>query len=68
MTKVHLSQPEIDSAAWQKVEAVINARLADYRAKNENPFESDAIRLSLCWRIKELKELLKLAEPQSDAG
>lgn len=70
--KVRLSNTERDSAAWQKVEAVINERLALYRAITENPVQTEADRLGAAWRIKELKELLKLAqpatEPQSDAG
>lgn len=70
--KVRLTTTERESAAWQKVEAVINERLAVYRAITENPAHTEADRLGAAWRIKELKELLKLgdqpAEPQHDAG
>jgi hypothetical protein len=72
MSKVHLTPHERDSGAWQKVEAHANAQLAMLRAKVENPLETEADRLGAAWRIKELKELLKLAsqpaEPQQDAG
>lgn len=70
--KVRLTPTERESAAWQKVEAVINERLAVYRAITENPAHTEADRLGAAWRIKELKELSKLgdqpAEPQHDAG
>ena len=70
--KVRLTTAERDSACWHKVEAVIGERLATYRAITENPAHFEADRLGAAWRIKELKELLKLAqpaaEPQQDAG
>jgi hypothetical protein len=69
---ISLTPAERDSAAWQKVEWHITARLALLRARVENPEVPEPERLGLCWRIRELKELLKLAsqpaEPQQDAG
>jgi hypothetical protein len=68
----YLNAHERDSGAWQKVEAYTAAQLETYRAISENPLESEANRLGAAWRIRELKELLKLArqpaEPQQDAG
>jgi hypothetical protein len=68
----HLNPHECQSPAWQKVEAYLNDKLVVLRAKVENPIETEAERLGAAWRIKELKELLKLAsqpaEPQQDAG
>lgn len=67
---VHLTAPERASALWQKVEAEILNRLAAHRVKVENPDVPEAERIGLCWRIRELKELLKLgdepAEKQQD--
>ncbi len=72
MSKATLSKAERDSGAWQKLEVVILAKLTRLRALNENPRTPEAERLGYCWRISELKELLKLGdqrtEPQEDAG
>lgn len=64
--KVRLTPAERDSAAWQKVEAVINEHLSTYRAIAENPVQSEADRLGAAWRIKELKELLKLGDQPTE--
>lgn len=72
MSKPCLSPFERDSSAWQKVIAYITDELASLRALNENPRTPEADRLGYCWRISELKKLLKLGdqptEPQQDAG
>jgi hypothetical protein len=57
---------ERDSSAWQRVAAHAEDRLAKYRAIAENPQQSEEIRLGAAWRISELKELLKLAEPAKE--
>lgn len=59
-----LNDAERGSAAWQKVRAVLLERLARYRTQVEMPEKTDAERLALCWRIKELKELLVIEEPE----
>lgn len=64
--KVRLNQAERESATWLKVRAVAQEKLAAFRARVENPELPEAERLGLCWRIKELKELLKLEEPEPD--
>lgn len=68
---VELTKADRDSHCWKKVEAELNARLKAHRQRVENPEASEADRLGLCWRIRELKELLKLGEeptkPRSDA-
>lgn len=66
MSKVRLNKAERESAAWLKVRAIAQDKLAAFRARVENPEEPEAVRLGLCWRIKELKELLKLEEPEKD--
>jgi hypothetical protein len=63
---IKLLTNEAQSDAWQKVIAHTNGRLATLRAICENPREDDAKRLSAAWRINEIKELLKLAQPASD--
>lgn len=71
MTKPRLTPAELESAAWRKVRAVILGKLEAYRPQAENPRNSEADRLGYCWRIDELKALLKLEEPekeQPDAG
>lgn len=64
--KVRLTNTERDSAAWQKVEAVITEHLSTYRAIAENPVQPEADRLGAAWRIKELKELLKLGDQPTE--
>lgn len=64
--KARLNKAERESAAWLKVRAVAQDKLAAFRARVENPEVPEAERLGLCWRIKELKELLKLEEPEKD--
>lgn len=68
----HLSAIERDSSAWQRIQTHLTAKLEALRARVENPTVPEADRLGLCWRIYELKELLKLgtqpAEPRQDAG
>lgn len=59
-----LSNAERDSACWQKVEAYLKSELARLRQLNENPRTPEAERLGFCWRISEIKELLKLGQPQ----
>lgn len=72
MMKVALDASERGSAAWQKVETYLTSRLTALRVKVENPDVPESERLGLCWRIREIKELLKLGdqptEPQDDAG
>lgn len=65
-----LNGADIGTAAWQKVRAEMHARLERYRAQVENPDKPENERLGLCWRIRELKELLRMEEPDPnpDAG
>jgi hypothetical protein len=65
-----LNEQEIGSAAWQKVRTELHDRLKRHRARVENPEVSEAERFGLCWRIRELKELLRMEEPapNPDAG
>jgi len=71
-TRIRLSDAERNQGAWQKVEAHAQERLKAHRLTAENPRAIEAERLGAAWRINELKELLKLAEPakeqQGDAG
>jgi hypothetical protein len=64
-TQLRLDKPERDSRAWGKVAAHVQARLTALRAICENPNKDERERLSAAFRISELKELLKLAEPAS---
>lgn len=70
MTKPRLTSAELESAAWRKVRAIVLGKLEAYRPQAENPLNSEAERLGYCWRIHELKALLKLEEPEraGDAG
>jgi hypothetical protein len=66
MPSSKLTQAEIASAAWQRVEHYANERLKECRKLVENPRQSEAERLGAAWRISELKELLRLAEPAKE--
>jgi hypothetical protein len=58
-----LNDFEIQSSTWQKLSEYYRTKLADYRARIENPTMDDRARLALCWQIKVIKELLDHAEP-----
>ena len=71
--KLHLTAAERQSSLWQKLAEQLEIKLAGYRAKVENPMLSEADRLALCWRIREIKEFLALGEApapkrEMDAG
>lgn len=61
-----LTPAEQGSTCWQKLEAVLNERLATHRRYLESPSTPSAKREELVWRISELKEFLKLGSPASD--
>lgn len=63
-----LNDAERGSAAWQKVRVELHSRLERYRQLVENPAKPEAERLGLCWRIQELKELLRMEEPEKQTG
>jgi hypothetical protein len=63
---IKLLATEAQSAAWDKVVAHTEIRLKALRLTAENPRVTDAERLAAAWRINEIKELLKLAQPASD--
>lgn len=64
MSIPRLNAAEIASPAWQKTRMELHERLERYRAQVENPLKPEADRLGLCWRIMELKELLKMEQPE----
>jgi hypothetical protein len=61
-----LSNVEVGSSTWNVVSREIEYRIGQYSITALNPTQSEADRLAACWRIKELKELLKLAEPAKE--
>lgn len=66
-----LAQHEISSSLWQKIVDHYTPLLAKYRNRLENPSLPEQDRIELCWKIKNIKDLFELAEPerkQQDAG
>ena len=61
-----LSKPERESKVWDKVSQYAQAKLTELRATTENPDADDRARYGAACRIRELKELLKLAEPAKE--
>jgi hypothetical protein len=64
--KQRLSNVEIGSSTWHVVRAEIDLRIAEHTKVTTNPTKAEADRLAAAWRIYELKELLKLAEPAKE--
>jgi hypothetical protein len=64
--KQHLSNVEVGSSTWHVVRTEIDYRIGQYSITALNPAKTEAERLAACWRIAELKELLKLAEPAKE--
>lgn len=58
-----LNLAESASPLWQKLKEHYEAELARMRARIENPLLAEAERIGLCWRIKEIKELLEMEIP-----
>lgn len=64
--KQRLSNVEAGSSAWHVVSTEIAYRIEQYTKTALNPGKTEAERLPAIWRIDELKELLKLAEPAKE--
>lgn len=60
-----LEPHEINSPLWTKLVQHYSEELSKYRARAENPMLPQDDRQGLLWRIYEIKEILKLAEPTS---
>lgn len=61
-----LSKPEIDSKAWEKVSQYAQIRIEQMRSVTENPDADEKARFRAACVIRELKELLRLAEPAKE--
>lgn len=59
-----LTQHEINSPTWQKIEEHYAAQLSSLRARLEVPTIKEEKRVELAWRIFEIKNLLSLAAEQ----
>jgi len=64
--KQHLSNVEVGSSTWHVVSTEIVYRIEQLTTIAINTGKTEAERLAACWRIAELKELLKLAEPAKE--
>jgi hypothetical protein len=61
-----LSNVEVGSSAWHLVSTWAAHRVETFTKIATNPTRPEAERLAACWRLDELKELLKLAEPAKE--
>lgn len=61
-----LTKPESESRAWEKVSQYAQAKLAELRVMTEDPDVDEKRRFRAACAIRELKELLKLAEPAKE--
>ena len=62
MRAADLRQSDFQSAAWQKLRALYEARLADLREKNDHEMSAEAT-AGLRGQIRECKHFLALEDP-----
>lgn len=58
-----LDQHELQSTVWKKLEAHLKAELAERREYNDGHTLTDIETATIRGQIKEIKRLLRLAEP-----
>lgn len=60
--KFKLTPAEAGTPLWQKLVEHYQGELAEHRRRLEDPNMEERVRVSLCWRINEIKKLIALGE------
>lgn len=63
-----LNQADIGSPVWNKLVDHYTPLLATYRERLENPTCPETERIGLCWKIRMIKDLFSMAEPEKVKG
>lgn len=61
--KFKLTPAEAGTPLWQKLVEHYQGELAEFRRRLEEPNMEERVRVSLCWRIQMIKELIALGDP-----